>query len=152
MAAERQVKTERTGWRDEWISNRHRGWGWDCPMVDIDWLVVDYTRKQAVAIVEYKAKGAKQPNPADANYTVLRGIADKLNIPFFVVFYSPDEAMFMVEAFNPLGKAIVANKQVMTERQYVGFMYSIRKEPIDHALLGKLSNTVPERLKAWVKS
>ena len=33
------VPRERTGWRDEEISRRHRLYGVSCPMIDIDFLV-----------------------------------------------------------------------------------------------------------------
>ncbi len=35
------VRQERTGWRDEKISQRHREWGYNCPAVDLDFEVVD---------------------------------------------------------------------------------------------------------------
>ena len=37
-----EVRPERTGWRDEKLSQRHRMWGWDCPAVDIDFLLLGH--------------------------------------------------------------------------------------------------------------
>jgi len=49
----REVRPERTGWRDLELSKRHRQWGWDCPGIDLDFLFLEYDRGKAVAIVEY---------------------------------------------------------------------------------------------------
>ena len=50
----KDVAPERTGWRDEKISLRHRMWGFDCPAVDVDFVMVEFDRARVVAIVEYK--------------------------------------------------------------------------------------------------
>lgn len=39
---------ERTGWRDERLSRRHREWGFDCPMVDCDFIAVEFDHKEPV--------------------------------------------------------------------------------------------------------
>ena len=54
MSDDSTVKKERNGWRDEAISLRHRLWGWDCPCVDIDFLLIEFDKSLPVALVEYK--------------------------------------------------------------------------------------------------
>ena len=57
---------EMTGGRDAELSQRHRMWGRDCPMIDVDQLVsssemtdvtgfsaLEYDKGQAKALVEY---------------------------------------------------------------------------------------------------
>jgi len=36
---------ERTGFRDEALSRRHREWGINCPAVDVDWLLTRPTKR-----------------------------------------------------------------------------------------------------------
>ena len=50
------VKQERTNWRDEALSQRHRQWGWNCPGLDLDFVFLEYDKGRAVAVVEYKTK------------------------------------------------------------------------------------------------
>lgn len=45
---------ERSGWRDMELSGRHRIWGFNCPAVDLDFLMVEYNLGIAIAVVEYK--------------------------------------------------------------------------------------------------
>ena len=54
-----EVRAERTGWRDEELSQEHRKWGFDCPTVDIDFLMLEYDTGRASALVEYKNEHAK---------------------------------------------------------------------------------------------
>ena len=56
------VRRERSGWRDEWISKRHRLWGFDCPAVDIDFLMLEYDRSVPCALIEYKEQHARPVN------------------------------------------------------------------------------------------
>ncbi len=60
---------ERSGWRDGWISERHRHWG-DLPCVNLDCVVtaggavvedgwLEYDRRRSVAIIEYKDRLAQ---------------------------------------------------------------------------------------------
>ena len=47
------VKEERSGWRDEMLSQRHRDWGFNCPAIDIDFLLIEYNSAKVKALVEY---------------------------------------------------------------------------------------------------
>lgn len=38
---------ERTGWRDENLSRRHREWGFHCPAVDLGFLLIEYDTGEA---------------------------------------------------------------------------------------------------------
>ena len=57
---------ERTGWRDERISQRHRLWGVECQAIDLDFLLVEYRSEyddiRPVAIIEYKHECAPSQN------------------------------------------------------------------------------------------
>ena len=42
-----EVRKERTGWRDEEISRRHRLWGVSCAATDIDFLLVELQHSES---------------------------------------------------------------------------------------------------------
>ena len=91
------VRAERTEWRDLDLSKRHRAWGFNCPAVDLDFLMVEYNLGKAVAIVEYKHFRARWPNLQHPTYRALADLADNYNglaggLPFFVVFYWPEDS------------------------------------------------------------
>ena len=52
-----EVRAERTGWRDEGLSQEHRKWGFDCP-------AFEYDTECASALVEYKNEHAKIQYPS----------------------------------------------------------------------------------------
>ena len=57
---------ERTGWRDQALSERHRAWGWDCPALDMDFVMIEYDNGKATALVEYKHEQAAPQYPTTA--------------------------------------------------------------------------------------
>ena len=65
------VRAERTGWRDQALSDRHREWGFNCPSVDLDFLMVEYNIGLPVALVEYKNERAWMPDFRHATYRAL---------------------------------------------------------------------------------
>lgn len=127
-ALPQNVKEERSGWRDERLSRRHRRWGWDVPCVDIDWLVGEYDTGRIRALVEYKHHGAKEARSGHTSYRALRAMANDHGIPFFAVRYDGDNfTWYRVTALNPLGRErLGALQKTMTEYEYVFFMYEIR--------------------------
>ena len=55
-------RTERLGWRDERLSERHGHWGFNCPAVDLDFVMLEYNHGKPCALVEYKHKNTSSPN------------------------------------------------------------------------------------------
>lgn len=123
----RPVKVEYTGWRDQELSARHRTvWGFDMPMVDIDFLVAEYDKSIPVALVEYKWE-SRTPRLSGANYKTLRELADRARIPFFVCGYKGDFTKWYVYAGNKLAlEALGATYKEWTEEQYVAFLYKLK--------------------------
>ena len=76
-----EVRQERTYWRDKELSLRHRNWGWDCPAVDIDFLMLEYDKGLASAIVEYKNEHAQTANPQHPSYRALADLGNRAGIP-----------------------------------------------------------------------
>ncbi len=137
---------ERSGWRDDSISKRHRTWGTDCPMVDIDTLWVEYTRARARAIVEYKhhAAGRQPVNDAvrgfDPGSKAVSRLATAVDIPAFIVRYWPGEPWrFEVFPLNDIARDLVGPTSVdLDEVGWVRLLYQVRGEPFPPQLERRL--------------
>lgn len=142
---EKPVKQEDTNWRDEDMSKRHREWGWNCPVVDIDFLVCEYNLGKPVALVEYKRHINKVVNPAEINYRVLRDLADARHnpLPFFVCFYWPEIWAFKVVPMNETANKYLEKDTIMSEYDYVSFLYKIRRIALKNEISGKLNKALP---------
>lgn len=139
------VRQERSGWRDEAISARHRQWGYDCPMVDIDFLAVEYNRREPAALVDYKACRPFPINFYEANYAVLASAANGMRVPFMVVFYSPNYWWFYVVPGNDRAHRFYGGPCWMSERDYVTGLYRLRGLPVPDAVQARLTDFNPVR-------
>lgn len=115
---------ERTGWRDQPMSDRHRKWGQNCPMVDIDFLVVEYDYCVPIALIEYKNERAEIKE--DANYKTLIRLGNMSRLPLFRVQYANTFEWWQVESLNGFAEHHLSAQTKMTERQYVTFLYKLR--------------------------
>lgn len=122
----RQVKPERTGWRDEALSQRHRTWGWNCPAVDIDFLMVEYDCGKASALVEYKHERAAPQYASHPSYRTLVDLGDRARLPIFACRYSDDFTSWRVTPLNDLAKSFCPERRDMTEAQWVALLYKTR--------------------------
>ena len=131
----KRVRKERTGWRDEKLSQRHREWGDDCPMVDIDFLVVEYYYSKPKAIVEYKSEHADinfnkltEIGMAPQSYKAIEYLANAANIPFFVVRYKTDFSSWNITPMNKHTQKYVNINETknLSEETYVELLYKIR--------------------------
>lgn len=123
---QRQVRQERTGWRDLGLSQRHRRWGWDCPAVDLDFLFLEYDRGKASALIEYKHENAAPQYASHPTYQAMIDLGTRAGIPVFACRYTGDYSTYKVVPLNSFAKAILSEPRTMTEREYVGFLYEIR--------------------------
>lgn len=137
------MNKERTGWRDEAISGRHRTWGIACPATDLDFVLVERYFNDPVAIVEYKNEHiSKTISFTDGNIVSLRKLSDKASLPFFVVVYKDTFASFGVAPANEIAKSILQLTgsvcKAMSEKEYVELMYKIRGEPLPYDIAKSL--------------
>ena len=123
---ERPVRKERTGWRDLALSERHRRWGWNCPAVDLDFLLLEYDRGKAVAIVEYKHERAPLQFPTHPSYQALIDLGDRAGIPVFACRYASDFAWWRAIPLNRTAKLLIAGRKELSEPEWIGFLYRIR--------------------------
>lgn len=117
---------ERSGWRDEAISRRHRQWGFNCPAVDIDFLLIEYDTAKCCALVEYKNERATPQKPSHPTYRAIRDLGDKAELPFFAVRHASDFSWWRVHPLNAKAREFLPIAQEMTEPEYVEFLYFIR--------------------------
>lgn len=121
-----EVRPERTGWRDENLSARHRRWGWDTPAVDLDFLFLEYDRGKAVALVEYKNEHAAPQYVSHPTYQALIDLGNRAGIPVFAARYKDDFSEWKVVSLNDLAKRYISERKEMTEQDWVRLLYKIR--------------------------
>lgn len=144
MNINEKVRQERTGWRDEDLSRRHRKWGFNCPSVDLDFLMIEYNHGLPVAMVEYKHFHARTPNFNHPTYRAISDLADNYKaegLPFVVAFYYPDNWSFKVFPVNSVAKKYYKNGTELSERRFVESLYYLRGLTADEAIL-KILNTL----------
>lgn len=139
----RPVRQERSGWRDEEISKRHRAWGFNCPAVDMDFLMVEYHTGKAAATVEYKHYHARQPNLEHPTYRALKDLSDRAELPFLLAFYWPETWAMLVYPLNDLALKHFQNPDPLSEREYVTRLYHIRNCVITREVLQHLNTDRP---------
>jgi len=122
----KEVKAERTGWRDLALSQRHRRWGWDCPAVDLDFLFLEYDKGKAVALVEYKNEHAPQQYRTHPTYQAMIDLANRAEIPCIGCRYAADFSWFRPVPLNSFAEIWLPQLRMMTERDWVTLLYNMR--------------------------
>jgi hypothetical protein len=132
---------ERTHWRDQDLSLRHRLWGFDCPAVDLDFVVVEYNRGEASAIVEYKFRpNDAEPDLSHPSIRALAGLADAAGIPLIVAYYTREPWTFRVYRGNRYAEQVYREDgRLLTEREFVESLYFIRGRNLTDADAGHLA-------------
>jgi hypothetical protein len=123
---QRPVSPERNGWRDEGISERHRRWGWQCPAVDLDFVLCEYDAGRPVAIVEYKCETAAPVKLSHPTMRALRTLSDRAKLPFFLTIYSREYVAWRVVGVNYLATQRLPRPRDFSESEYVDFMLAVR--------------------------
>lgn len=121
-----EVRQERSHWRDEKLSLRHRDWGWDCPMVDIDFLALEYDKGCATAIVEYKNEYAEPANPQHPSYKALADLGNKAGLPVIGCRYKSDFKIWRAVPLNKIALNVLPEPKEFSEVEWVSFLYGIR--------------------------
>jgi hypothetical protein len=123
----RDVRPERTGWRDLRLSERHRRWGWDCPAIDLDFLMLEYDRGVASALVEYKHEMAPMQPQTHPSVRAIKDLGNRAALPALGCRYADDFGWFRAVALNPLAKRFLpASPMEMAEREWVSLLYRMR--------------------------
>jgi hypothetical protein len=120
------VRPERSGWRDERISLRHRAWGWDCPAVDVDFLLLEYDAGRAAALVEYKHEDAQIVRLAHPSIRAIADLAERADLPAFVVRYGDDFSWWYPTPLTDRARALLPEPGFLSEREWMGLLYRCR--------------------------
>ena len=122
-------RKERTGWRDAELSRRHGSWGFNCPAVDLDFVMMEFNHGKPCALVEYKHMNAQAVDPGHATYRALVWLADVAALPCFVARYNPRDWSFVVTPLNERARAHYAhcNGETLTEQRFVRSLHLLRK-------------------------
>jgi len=119
---------ERTNWRDEDLSKRHRLWGYDCPAVDLDFVLTEYDNGTPCALIDYKYRTALRWDNADANSVVLAKLGVMARLPAAIVTYHDDPWQFCWHPLNEEARSLMRGTRgrVLNEKQYVAGLYALR--------------------------
>ena len=143
-------RVERTGWRDAALSERHGHWGFNCPAVDLDFVMMEYNHGKPCALVEYKHKNAREPNTGHATYRALIALADGYSagpLPCFIAVYDPDDWTFVVTPLNESARKHYAHCEgnTLTEQRFVRSLHLLRKAVLsaeDEAAIAALNGGI----------
>ena len=119
-------RLERTGWRDEEISSRHRSWGMHCPAVDLDFLLIEYDSGTPAAVIEYKHRQCSSIDLSANSLRALSSLATASKIPCLVAVYYPGPWCFYVICVNAEAKALYKHDRFLSESRYVASLYYMR--------------------------
>lgn len=137
-----EVRAERTGWRDEALSRRHRRWGWDCPAVDLDFLFLEYDRGKASAIVEYKNEHAAPQYASHPTYQAMIDLGDRAGVPVLACRYSDDFTQWKVTPLNSTAKKIIPERQTLDETGWVRLLYRIRGYELPQSVIEGINTEI----------
>lgn len=143
------VRPERNGWRCEAISRRHRTWGWNCPAVDLDFVMCEYNHGKPCALVEYKHCKVTSIDLQHPTYRALAALANGYApkpLPAFVAIYDSNTWAFKVVCMNDAAREQFGDRDgtVMSEMDFVLALYTMRKLVLtsrDAELLGTLNDS-----------
>ncbi len=132
----KSVAIERTGWRDEALSRRHRMWGYDCPAVDIDFLLVEYDFAQPVALIEFKCDLGKMPCLTNKSFLAIIELCNRANVKFFLARYYRDFQNWNVTRLNKSAREFLPQIGLngMSELEFVSLLYRLRGRPIPESI------------------
>lgn len=119
---------ERTGWRDEALSKRHREYGSNLPAVDIDFLLIEYDHEEPKALVEYKNEHTQPINVGKSpSILAMVNLANRAGIPAFLVRYADDFSWWKVLGLNDQAAShLTDNPKYMEEADWVEILYAVR--------------------------
>lgn len=132
-----EVKKERTGWRDSALSQRHREWGFECPAMDLDFVLVECNSCKVKGLIEYKNEHAAPLTKTSWGCRILVDLADRANLPAFVCRYTSDLSWYLIKSLNEKARLYVAERKMLTEEEYVEFLYQLRENNAPKDILEK---------------
>lgn len=139
-------REERSGWRDQALSMRHRLYGADCPAVDLDFLLVEFDTGKPVAVIEYKAGDPRPLDLEHPSYRALRHLADASRIPLVIAFYSPLWS-FTVYPCNDHAREWFTAGEQLSELEYVRRLYALRGRELPAEIEVRMNDVLPQEAR-----
>lgn len=141
--------TERSGWRDARLSQRHREWGFNVPGADLDFLLIEYDLAKVMALVDYKHERHYQW-PVDKDHATYRAMVDfadrpcdcgsvSRRIPAFACRYGHDLSWFEPDPLNELATVWLPSMRRLSERDWVAFLYRLRARSLPPQIAERLA-------------
>jgi hypothetical protein len=129
-------------------------WGFNCPCVDLDFVVAEYNHGLPVALIEYKDKRAHPPDKGHPTYQALKALADGYKngpLPFMIVTYCSELWWFVVSPMNEPAEQHYRHclGQRLSEQRFVRSLHLLRKKTLsqqDEAAISQLSSSIGEGL------
>lgn len=132
------ITKERTGWRDERISQRHHKWGIGCTTTDFDFLMLEYEFGNPSAIVEYKHEYAEPQSALKPQYQALIKLGNSAKIPVIACRYSDDFSCYKVVALNEYALKFIPERTELDEIGWVSLLYKIRGHEVTPEFLERM--------------
>lgn len=134
------------GLRDWRLSERHRLWGGDCPMADLDFVVTEFDNCRPMALVEYKhcSPSGHSTIKETAQIKTIRALADMACLPAWVAFYRPWTWSFKIAPLNDKARILWQDAEdyiIVTESEYVETLYNLRGRRLPKIVAAKLNET-----------
>lgn len=137
------VKARATQFDSSAISDWHREkLGTDCPAVDCDFILCEYTHAEPCALIEYKHQNSKPVDLKHASYVALAKLATSHHIPFFVVTYSPCLSAFRIQPASEIAERLLnqIDPICVSERTFIKFHRWIRRRSYQRSLYASSDN------------
>lgn len=141
---EKLVKKRFTDYSDSIISDRHReAFGYHMFINNFDWLGFHYELDKVTDICEFKHCSTKKIDLNSFNYKALINMADKLEVPCFIIFYNEEDWSYYLIQINKSEKVWKYAKKPMkiTEKNLISALYKIKGREISKETLDKLSSS-----------
>ena len=102
----------------------------DCPCVDLDFVVLEYSQRKPAALVEYKHVNSRHAEEATASIEAMIDLANGYRdpLPFMIVTYNPEGWMFRVKPMNDAARSIYDDPMLLSEERYVKSLHYLRSK------------------------
>lgn len=141
------VRERRGYYHDDWLRDRHRLWGFDCPATDIDFIAIEFNNEAPTALVDYKEDHHTQNlNDSRSGRNAIKALANNSKIPFYVVRYVEHGNTYRVLSQNEYGyKRLLEHGNIagktLTEVEYVSFLYWLRGMTVPDSVVEAIVDT-----------
>jgi proteasome lid subunit RPN8/RPN11 len=97
--------------------------------------MIEYDDGKARAIVEYKNEHAKTQYASHPSYKAMIDLGNRANLPVIACRYKDDYSKWRAVPLDSSAKIFLPNSKVMTEREWVSFLYKIRGKELPEGIL-----------------